>query len=254
MARSSAGESSLKRAVRILEAFNEGDRDLSASEIAHRIEMPTSTTHRLLSELVDLGLLERLATKRYRIGLHMWELAVRTPGAVGIREIAHPILRKALANLGQHVQLTILRDGEILYLDRLSSPRSVINLSIVGGRMPFNATSSGLVLAAFEREEVREQLLSRPVGPYRNTPRLSRKELIETLGRVKADGFAVTEGYIEPEATAIAVPVFNPWGDVVAAISAVVPTADYNQGAILNVLLPTSRAVTTALKNRYSGD
>src|SRR5690348_6703975 len=84
MARSSAGRSVLHRAVAVLDAFDEGTQDLSVSEVTARTGMPLSTCHRLLSELVEVGLLERQQDKRYRVGLRLWELAVRTPGALGI--------------------------------------------------------------------------------------------------------------------------------------------------------------------------
>lgn len=253
MARSSAGESSLSRAVRVFETLDTGVRDLSATQIAEKSGMPLSTTHRLLGELVELGLLERLPTRRYRIGLRMWEFAVRTPGALGIREIAMPILRATHAAIGQNLQLGVLHDDEVLYLERLSAPRSAVNFVVVGGRMPFYSTSSGLVLAAFSDQETRESMLRQPRAPFAFAPLRSPAEMRQDLKTIRQQGYAVTKGYIDPAATAIAVPVVGIMGNAVAAISAIVPSEDPREEQVLSVLLPAARAIGSALKRHYSG-
>lgn len=253
MARSSAGESVLSRAVRILESFNPGVRDLSLSQIARKCNMPVSSVHRLVTELVEQDLLERLPNAHYRIGLHLWELAVRTPGAVGIREIALPHLRTALDRIGQHVQLAVLQENEILTLERLSSPNAVINVTVVGGRMPFYATSSGLVLVAHASEHTISQLLAEPRRPYRFAPIMTDAQLRNRLEQVHREGHATTVGFIDPAATAVAVPVFSPFGNVIAAITSVVPSVHPHESAVRNVLRGTSSAITTALTSHYSG-
>ena len=215
--------------------------------------MPVSTTHRIVGELVDQGLLERLPNSHYRIGLHLWELAVRTPGAVGIREIALPFLQKALDRIGQHVQLAVLQDGEILSLERLSSPNAVVNLTVVGGRMPFYATSSGLVLAANAPSALREALVAEPRKPYRFAPLLTNQEMDARLDEVRRTGFATTPGYIDPAATAIGVPVIGPAGNVIAALTSVVPSDDPHETAVLEVLRSTATTISHALTRRYSG-
>jgi DNA-binding IclR family transcriptional regulator len=253
MARSSAGESALSRAVRIFDAFDTGVRDLSATQIAEKSGMPLSTTHQLLGELVHLGLLDRLASRRYRIGLRLWELAVRTPGALGIREIAMPILRAAHAVIGQNLQLGVLDGADVLYLERLSAPRAAVNLVVVGGRMPYHSTSSGLVLIAFAERDQREELIVKAREPFAYSPLLTPPEMRRQLTRIRAQGYAVTVGYVDPAATAIAVPVAGPLGGTIAAISAIVPTADPREEAVLSVLLPASRAISSALRRHYSG-
>lgn len=251
MARSSAGESVLSRAVKILQAYDPGVRDLTASQIARKTGMPVTTTHRLVTELVSLGLLEKLPNAHYRIGLLLWELAVRTPGAVGIRELAHPFLRRALSEIGHHVQLAILQDGEIVSLERMSSPDAVVNITVVGGRMPYYATSSGLVLAAFASEETQQQLVQQPMQAYKYAPQLSDVQMRERLQSVRTTGFAITPGYIDPAATAIGVPVRGPAGNVIAALTAVVPTDNPQEKHVIDVLSTTARAISSALSARY---
>jgi len=254
MARSSAGKSSLARAVEVLDSFDAGTRDLSVSEIAARCGMAVSTAHRIVTELVALGLLERVAERRYCVGLRLWELAVRTPGALGIREIAKPHLTQAHAILGQNLQLGILQGAEMLYLERLSAPTSVINLIVVGGRIPFHATSSGLLLAAYTEPEEQERLATIPLSPYGRAPMPDPDERRRIFAQARARGYLITVGYVHPEATSIAVPVRDPSGRVVAAINAIIPTDSPHQGRVLEVLKPTSKAITEAMARRYRGE
>jgi DNA-binding IclR family transcriptional regulator len=254
VARSSAGTSSLARAVQVLDSFDAGTRDLSVSEIAGRAGMPLSTTHRLLGELVALGLLERLPGSRYCVGIRLWELAVRTPGALGIREIAMPHLVRAHSVMGQNLQLGILQDREMLYLIRLSAPVHVVNFIVVGGRIPFHATSSGLLLAAYAEPEVQERLVTLPLEPYQHAPLPTERELRSTFRQIRSRGHLTTRGYVHPDATSIAVPVRNPLGRVVAAINAIVPTDDPHEASVLQVLIPTSKAITEAMARSYRGE
>lgn len=253
MARSSAGRSSLERAVAVLDAFDAGTRDLSVTEVAARTGMPLSTCHRLLGELTSVGLVERLPERRYRVGLRLWELAVRTPGALGIREIALPFLRQAHAQIGQSLQLGILRDGQMLYLERMSAPEAVENFIIVGGRIPFHATSSGLVLAAFADADVRDRLLAEPLVAYADAPRPSRAALVREFAAIRVAGYKTTVGYVSPSATSIAVPILDALGGAVASINAIVPTADPHESRVLEVLRATAAAISRARHRRLRG-
>ncbi|HWL60027.1 MAG TPA: IclR family transcriptional regulator [Microbacteriaceae bacterium] len=253
MARSSAGRSTLHRAVAVLDAFDPGTRDLSVTEIAHRTGMPLSTCHQLLQELVSVGLIERQPDRRYRVGLRLWELAVRTPGALGIREMALPYLRQAHARIGQSLQLGVLQGRDMLYLERLSAPGAVEHLITVGGRVPFHATSSGLLLAAFAEEPVREALLAEPLTPYRNAPLPDRQELEREFAEMRAAGYKTTVDYITV-GTSIAVPIFDQVGHAVATINAIVPSSEPHESRVLEILRPTSAAISRALTRRYRGD
>ncbi|WP_082126931.1 helix-turn-helix domain-containing protein [Allosalinactinospora lopnorensis] len=59
MARSPAGEPVLTRVVRVLDAFEQDGPALTVSQIARRADLPVATAHRLVSELVEMGPLER---------------------------------------------------------------------------------------------------------------------------------------------------------------------------------------------------
>ena len=148
MARGSAGESVLHKHLRVLDAFDARHPFCSLSEIADAAGLARSTAHRLVAELESEGLLERLPDRTYRLGVRLWEYAARTPGALGLRELARPWLGAVHARIRQHTQLGVLAGRDVLFIERLSTRDAVVNATLIGGRIPLPVSSSGLVLLA----------------------------------------------------------------------------------------------------------
>src|ERR1700712_339995 len=102
MARKSAGRSTLSRHLQLLGVFNVDTSFLTISQLALRSGLSLGTVHRLVAELVEQGLLERQEDRTYRLGVRLWELACRTPGALGLRERALPHLQDVHMSVPQH--------------------------------------------------------------------------------------------------------------------------------------------------------
>lgn len=143
MARSSSGESVIERVVRIFDAFDPETERLSVGDLARRAGLPGSTASRLIDQLVDHGLLHRDSEGLVGMGMRMWELASRASPTRGLREAALPFLEDIHAVVGHHAQLGVLDGTEVLFLERLSAPEAVVNLTFVAGRLPTHASSSG---------------------------------------------------------------------------------------------------------------
>src|ERR1700744_1653433 len=126
MARNSNGQSALVKPLRVLDAFDTWHPFLTCTQIAETSGIPKSTTHRLLVELVREGLVEELPDRTYRLGVRLWELGSRTPGALGVREVARPWLAAVHERVGQHAQLGVLSGLDVLFVDRLSAPDAVV--------------------------------------------------------------------------------------------------------------------------------
>lgn len=252
VARLSKQESALSRALRVLEAFDPSSNELSLTQIATRTSMPVSTAHGIVAELVKLGLLERRG-RELILGVRLWEVAVRAPGVFGLRETALPHLEEVRDRLQQHAQLAILQGAEVLFLERLSGVESVINLTTVGGRMPWYTTSSGLVLLAGTTPDEQEIILAQPRPRFAIEPSLGTKKLIALLAQVRRDGYAVTRGYIHPDATAVAAPIRGPYRQTVASLAVVVPTERFQLRPVLEVLLPATQIISAQLATSLLG-
>lgn len=254
MARGSAGESVLHRHLRILEAFDAWHPFLTLSEIAAASGLPRSSAHRLIGELEREGLLERQPDRTYRLGVRLWEFASRTPGAVGLREIARPWLEAVHLRVRQHTQLGVLSGHDVLFIDRMSTPDAVVNATLLGGRIPLHASSGGLVLLAHAAPALVAEIESEPLRTYTEQTISTPGQLHVVLARVRADGFAVGEGYIHPESRGIAVPVSGPGGDVYAAMGVVVPNDRTSPLPYVDLLRRAAAGVARDLAAAYRPD
>lgn len=254
MARGSAGESVLHKHLRVLDAFDALHPFRTLTEIADAAGLAISTVHRLVRELEREGLLERSPDRTYRLGVRLWEYASRTPGALGLRELARPWLGAVHSRVRQHTQLGVLSGRDVLFIERMSTRDAVVNATLIGGRIPLPVSSSGLVLLAHADPALVDEVIA--AGWPRHTAHTIRdgKELREKLRHVRADGFAVTSGHIYEESRGIAVPVMGPHDVVYAAMGVVVANDDTAIQPIVELLTTAAAGITRDLERAYLPD
>ncbi|RYY51254.1 MAG: IclR family transcriptional regulator [Actinomycetales bacterium] len=247
MARSSSGESVIERVVRIFDAFDPETERLSVGDLARRADLPGSTASRLIDQLVGHGLLHRDAEGLVGMGVRMWELASRASPTRGLREAALPFLEDIHAVVGHHAQLGVLDGTEVLFLERLSAPEAVVNLTFVAGRLPTHASSSGLVLLAHAPPALQERVLTRRLHRYTDATPVDPQALRRLLADVRRTGQVHTPGFVHPDAAGLAVPVRDHKDSVVAAVSVVVPN-DASAVQALPMLHAAARGIGRALR------
>jgi DNA-binding IclR family transcriptional regulator len=254
MARGSGGESVLHKHLRVLQSFDALRPFLTLTEIADAAGMALSTTHRLVAELEHEGLLERMPDRSYRLGVRLWEFASRTPGALGLRELARPWLSAVHGRVRQHTQLGVLNVTDVLFIERMSERDAVLNATLIGGRIPLPVSSSGLVLLAHAAPRLVDEVIDEGWPAY--TPQTIRggDALRARLRHVRADGFAVTDAQIHTESRGIAVPVMGPHGVVYAAIGVVVANDGTSPQPAIELLTMAAAGITHALEEAYLPD
>lgn len=246
MARTATGESVFSRVVRILEAFDPDTPAMRMGEIARRSGLHVATASRLVEELVSHGWLQREPNREVRIGVRLWELASRASPTLGLREAAMPFLEDLHAVAGHHAQLGVLDGQEVLFVERLSAPGAVINVTRIAGRLPLHASSSGLVLLAFGPVDLQERILAGPLHAYTRNTITDPRRLRSFLAEIRRTGYAFSPGFIDTRATGIAVPIRDPGDRVAAAMSVIVPN-DENARMQIPALQAAARGVTRAM-------
>jgi DNA-binding IclR family transcriptional regulator len=245
-----SGETTLSRATRVLEVFGPETSSLTASDISRRTGIPMASTHRLVGQMVELGLLEKGPDKLLRVGVRLWELGWRSTAALGLRNVAMPYLEDLQSVVRQHTQLAVLEGTDVLYIERLSARgRTTVNITRVAGRLPAHTCSSGLVLLAFAPTELQEDVLATP-RPRAYTARTItdsselRRQLAETRGR----GGATQTGTVHLDAAGVAAPIRGHSNTVVAAVSVIVPNTAADVAAATPAVQATARTITRALQ------
>lgn len=222
MANSRSGDSMTERIVRVLDTFDTDRTVQTASEIARRAELPSSTAHRIVAELTEAGLLDRDEDGRIRLGMRLWELALRGSRALRLRQAALPHMARVQTAIREHTQLAVLEHDEALFLERLSHPDAGANITRIAGRLPLHASSSGLVLLAHADPALRERVLAGPLRALSRETVTDPVALRALLAGIRRTGHVVAPGSIETVSTGVAVPVRDR-GEVIAALSVVLP-------------------------------
>ncbi|MFD5214260.1 IclR family transcriptional regulator [Microbacterium sp. NPDC058345] len=247
MANSPSGDSMTDRLVRVLETFTPTRTVQTTADIGRRADLPRSSAHRIVSELVVSGLLERDETNGVRIGMRLWELATRSSDALRLRQAALPLMERVQTRIREHTQLAILEQDEALFLERLSAPRSGANVTRIAGRLPLHASSSGLLLLAYADADTRGRVLARPLQRLTPDTIVEPDALRRKLDEIRILGHVVAPGYIEDVSTGVAVPIRAGGPRVVAALSVVLPRENDTEPA-LRELLSAARDIERSLR------
>lgn len=211
---------SLTKALRVLDLFNGVEGGLTLSEIAQRLGTRPGSIYPILYTLNKLGYLERDAdTKRYKLGLHILALANQVLSSLDIRQVAKPVLKRLAREFSANAHLAVLYEGEVLYLDREEASPSVIIPTVIGRRVPLHCTALGKVLLAYNPEDL-EKLLAKGPLPALTSNTITNPELLRReLEQVRQQGYATDWEEFHEGNVCVAAPVHNYRGRVVAAVS-----------------------------------
>src|SRR6202011_3243234 len=126
--------------------------------------------------------------------------------------------------VGETVNLAILSGRDALYLDQAAGPATLSPHNWAGQRIPLHATSDGKVLLAYLSEAELTACLAPPLARFTDRTITDVAEFGELLAEVRRRGFATAVEELEAGLTAIAAPVRNAEGVVIASISASGPS------------------------------
>jgi IclR family transcriptional regulator, pca regulon regulatory protein len=243
-----ASSQSLERGLAILTAFTPDQPALGISELAQRLDLTRSTTHRYVATLARLGFLDQDdATRKYRLGIRVLDLGFSVLGALGLREIAGPHLQRLTAATGHTSNLAIRDDTDVILIDRIRGrPGRYHHLEFslhVGSRIPSYCSATGKALLAFLPQPDLSELLDRiellPRGPRTVT---GRAALTAELGQTRRTGIAVNDEELESGLRSIAVPIKSRSCEVVAAINLSIPWSPVAMSELIDQFGPALAA------------
>jgi IclR family transcriptional regulator, pca regulon regulatory protein len=254
---------SLERGLAILECFTPETPVLGIADIADRLGMSRSTTHRYVTTLLALGYLRQGARRKYRLGLRVTALGMAALNETSLREHAHADLVELAHRSGYATSIAVLEDGEIVYVDRVlgfrrhqRTPGPEVG---TGSRLPAHGTALGKVLLAHLPEHERRSALSHTslerLGP--NTI-VTKSMLRDELAQILEEGLAVEDEELVSGRIAIAAPVFDEAGEITAAIdlTAVTPRIAVEElaDALGPHLISTADRISSRLGNRRESE
>jgi DNA-binding IclR family transcriptional regulator len=215
---------SLGRGLAALELLAGAGVDMGVSELARAMDVHKSTASRLLATLQDHDLVERSPdSEKYHLGAGLARLARAAAADLDLADAAGPVMRDLAARTGETVNLAVLRDDRVVNVDQVSAPQQLVSVNWVGRDTPLHCTSNGKALLAFLPAAERRRILARPLERLTPHTVVRRAALERQLERVRRDGYAFTTEELEVGLNAVAAPVRDRAGGVVAAISVAGP-------------------------------
>ena len=212
---------SMARAAKILEHLAYNGNNESLSNISRALELNKSTVFTLISTWEQLGYVQQNQdTGKYSLGLKLFELGQVVYSSMDLRANAMPFLRELAAQYGETVHLSVLSDGEVVYIDKVASPRSIRIGSHIGGRNPAHCTGVGKILLSGLSEKQLDKIISeKGLRRFTESTITDPDELKRHIRQVEIQGYALDKEEIEPGLFCVAAPIKNHQGTIIAAIS-----------------------------------
>ena len=211
----------LDRALAALAILANSSSDCSLAELCPAMKLHKSTVHRLMMVLEQHRLVvKNPETGRYRLGLRLYELGSRAIEGLDLRGRARPYLDRLQAEFGETVFFCILDEGQVFYVEKVESQRSVRTACTVGSRAPAYCTAVGKAMLAELSEAEVNKIVRRwglkPVTP--NTIRTASALKVE-LKAVRSRGYAIDDEEKEEGLRCIGAAVRSHSGKLAAAMS-----------------------------------
>jgi IclR family transcriptional regulator, pca regulon regulatory protein len=225
---------SIEKCFVILDCLHTNRHLPTLEEICRITGYKKTTCFRLLKTMRTLGLVELSpGKKKYRYGPRLAALGLSALKNMNLRQAALPILQQLRDETGETVNLTILSNAEILYVDRIMSDY-LVNVNVnVGDRLPVYCASMGKVILAYLPKNRLEQILSSiTFRPKTDKTIVSRSALLKELEQIRSDGFAINDEELEKGLRAVAAPIFNYSGEAFAATNIAWTTARHPDRAM----------------------
>jgi DNA-binding IclR family transcriptional regulator len=214
-----AAVQSVDRALSVLEILA-AHGEAGVTEVAAELGVHKSTAFRLVAALESRGFVEQLADRgKYRLGFGVVRLAGAAAAQLDIAQEGRRICEALAADLQETVNIAILDSDRAVNVSQIRGPAALSTHNWVGQGTPLHATSSGKVLLAHASDAVRKGVLSRDLSRFTASTITDPEVLQQHLDTIVEQGWGSTVEEYEVGLNAVAAPVRDASGDVVAALS-----------------------------------
>jgi DNA-binding IclR family transcriptional regulator len=241
----------ISKVLLILEALQGSSAGLGLKAICDQTSIHKSTAHRFLKHLERERYLIRTEAGAYLIGPRLSQMSARGNHGATLQAVARPILWELWKSTQETVNLAVLDQGTVLYVDVIESPHEFRLSSRVGTRRSLHVTALGKALAAFLPAEPRENILS-TITFQPSTPRtiLNLLQFRQELEKIRRQGYAVDDEEAVQGARCVSAPILNSDREPIAAVSVSGPVTRVSpsQVAVLaGAVTSAARAISAAM-------
>jgi IclR family KDG regulon transcriptional repressor len=215
----------VQNALNILNLFDEAHPELGNTEIAKILHMdPGTVAGQVYTLKLNKYLDQNPVNHKYRLGLKLVERAHVLLNQLDLRKIVAPYLEELRDWCGESVNLAIIDNQEVVYIERLFGYHALGIRSELGKRAPIHSTALGKAIAAnLPARELAQILDGYEFSAVTERTITNLAAFEEELLKVRASGFGVDDEENEVGGRCVSAPVFNHTGFPIAAISLTCP-------------------------------
>jgi DNA-binding IclR family transcriptional regulator len=241
----------ISKVLRILEALQGSSAGLGLKAICDLTGIHKSTAYRFLKHLEREGYLVRTEAGAYLIGPRLSQMSTRGSQGATLQAVARPILWELWKSTQETVNLAVLDQGTVLYVDVIESPHEFRLSSRVGTRRSLHVTALGKALAAFLPAELRASILS-TIKFQPSTPKtiMNLVHFRQELEKIRRQGYAVDDEEAVQGARCVSAPILNADRKPIAAVSVSGPVTRVSPNqvaALAGAVSSAARAISVAM-------
>jgi DNA-binding IclR family transcriptional regulator len=226
----------VERALQIMGCFDDEHPERGISDIAQAVGLHKATAHRIVTTLVNYGFLERVEDgQKYRLGLELPNLGYKVLRRMDLRREAVPFMKQLVAEWDETCDLSIFDQGQAFYIEIIRGTRALTISAAVGQRLPAHATASGKLFLAHLPENQMNEILDQPMQTFTEKTITLPEELRAQLVEICKQGYAIDREEYEPGVCAVAAPIFNRSGKIIAAIGGPSPISRMTDERIVQI-------------------
>ncbi|MFY0545403.1 IclR family transcriptional regulator [Brevibacillus sp. H7] len=230
------------KAVELLYVFLDHPQ-LTLQELVNLTSLPKTSVHRMVTTLEEAGFLRRSQTGVYELGLAFLQFGHAVTERLDIRRMSLPVMQRLKEEIGEAVNL-IIRDGdEAIYVEKVDTNEPVRVYTAIGRRAPMYAGACPRILLAHLPRRQREQYLETvQLEPIANNTITDKEVLRRVLEEARQTGYTVSHSELANFTSAVASPIFDHTGQVVAGLSIVGPENRFQAEHLPRLILKTKSA------------
>ncbi|WP_413365856.1 IclR family transcriptional regulator [Lysinibacillus sp. 3P01SB] len=218
--------------------------ELSFQEIITLSGMPKTSVYRMLATLEEMGFLEKGSDAKYRLGLLFLKFGHLVSSRLDIRKVAYPFMNALHQDTEEAINLIIREGYEAIYIEKIDTYQKVRLYTAIGRRSPLYAGACPRAILSFlPDEEINAYLDAVELKPIANGTVTSKDKLYEMIQQARAEGCTVSHSELENHTSAVAAPIYNNVGEVVAGLSIAGIEANY-VGEKMEILKEKVKAAT----------
>ena len=237
------------RSMEILNLFIDKE-ELSFQEIIDLSGIPKTSVYRMLMSLEEMNFLEKGTDSKYRLGLLFLRFGNLVSGRLDIRKIAYPIMHDLHNDVKEAINLIVKNGDEAIYIEKIDTYQKVRLYTAVGRSSPLYAGAcSRVILSNLPSSEIDTYVESIDLKSFAKGTITDKESLIKSISQAQNNGYTISHSELENHTSAIAAPIFDHTGEVIAGISIAGIEANY-QGENMTIFVAKVKEAAQEISKR----